>query len=180
LDRRACRPRHRTLRRATRARTPSPERSPRAPRAPAAPVTPAIALSGSLSDEDKEFIDEHLAEGRVFRKYGLVDKAADQFDSIVARFPDHVEARLELRDLAAILQEIGDDRPVPGDLGLQRAQLRAELHHLLPGRRQQEEVGGCDDDDRSQGAPDELLRSRRVDDGIEDRRKRHVSPRTGR
>jgi pilus assembly protein FimV len=73
------------------ATTPAPSRTP--------PKTPAIALSGPLAEEDKEFIDEHLAEGRVFRKYGLVDKAADQFESIVARFPDHTDARLELRDV---------------------------------------------------------------------------------
>jgi pilus assembly protein FimV len=75
--------------------------APSAPAAPAgaAPARPSIEISGPLSDEDKEFIDEHLAEGRVFRKYGLVDKAADQFEAIVARFPDHVEARTELRDV---------------------------------------------------------------------------------
>jgi tetratricopeptide (TPR) repeat protein len=56
-------------------------------------------VSGALSDEDREFIDEHLAEGKVFRKYGLVDKAGDQFEAIIARFPDHVEARQELRDV---------------------------------------------------------------------------------
>jgi pilus assembly protein FimV len=60
---------------------------------------PAIHASGPLSDEDSEFIEEHLAEGRVFRKYGLVDKAADQFESIVARFPDNVDARKELNEL---------------------------------------------------------------------------------
>ncbi len=60
---------------------------------------PTVELSGALTDEDKEFIDEHLAEGKVFRKYGLVDKAADQFEAVVARFPDHVEARQELRDV---------------------------------------------------------------------------------
>jgi pilus assembly protein FimV len=67
----------------------------------AASPTPqeAIELSGPLSEEDREFIDEHLAEGRVFRKYGLVDKAADQFEAIVARFPDHIDARVELRDV---------------------------------------------------------------------------------
>jgi hypothetical protein len=68
---------------------------------PAAPVAirPTVELSGALTDEDKEFIDEHLAEGKVFRKYGLVDKAADQFEAVIARFPDHVEARQELRDV---------------------------------------------------------------------------------
>jgi tetratricopeptide (TPR) repeat protein len=70
-----------------------------AAKASPAPAVAAIAISGPLGEEDKEFIDEHLAEGRVFRKYGLVDKAADQFESIVARFPDHVDARIELRDV---------------------------------------------------------------------------------
>lgn len=86
-----------------------PAPSPRVPRAatvapspvaaPLAPSRPAIEVSGPLSGEDKEFIDEHLAEGRVFRKYGLVDKAVDQFEAIVARFPDHLEARQDLRDV---------------------------------------------------------------------------------
>jgi tetratricopeptide (TPR) repeat protein len=66
---------------------------------PLAPRRPPVELSGALSDEDKEFIEEHLAEGKVFRKYGLVDKAADQFEAIVARFADHAEARQELRDV---------------------------------------------------------------------------------
>ena len=77
-----------------------------APRAPAAAPAaarpaprPAIEISGPLSEEEKEFIDEHLAEGKVFRKYGLVDKAADQFEAVVARFPDNVDARQELREV---------------------------------------------------------------------------------
>jgi len=59
----------------------------------------SIELSGPLSEDDKEFIDEHLAEGRVFRKYGLVDKSAEQFEAVLARFPDNGEARQELRDV---------------------------------------------------------------------------------
>ena len=59
----------------------------------------AIEASGPLSEEDKEFIEEHLAEGKVFRKYGLIDKAADQFEAVVARFPDHLETRTELLDV---------------------------------------------------------------------------------
>jgi tetratricopeptide (TPR) repeat protein len=66
---------------------------------PSAPPRPRIVLSGPLSDHDQEFVDEHLAEGKVFRKYGLIDKAADQFEAVVARFADHVEARQELRDI---------------------------------------------------------------------------------
>jgi tetratricopeptide (TPR) repeat protein len=60
---------------------------------------PSIQASGPLSEEEKEFIDEHLAEGKVFRKYGLVDKAADQFEAVVARFPDNLDARQELREV---------------------------------------------------------------------------------
>jgi tetratricopeptide (TPR) repeat protein len=79
------------------ARPASPAAARPAAAAPAA--RPVIAISGPLSEEEKEFVDEHLAEGKVFRKYGLVDKAADQFESIVARFPDNVEARQELREV---------------------------------------------------------------------------------
>src|SRR5262249_25488921 len=66
---------------------------------PAASSAPAMELSGPLSDQDREFVEEHLAEGRVFRKYGLLDKAVDQFEAIAARFPDHIEARRELKEL---------------------------------------------------------------------------------
>ena len=31
-----------------------------------------------------------MAEGKVFRKYGLIDKAADQFEAVVARFPEGI------------------------------------------------------------------------------------------
>jgi pilus assembly protein FimV len=58
-----------------------------------------VEPAGPLSEDDREFIEEHVAEGRVFRKYGLLDNAADQFEAVVARFPDNVEARQELRDL---------------------------------------------------------------------------------
>jgi pilus assembly protein FimV len=60
---------------------------------------PAIEASGPLSEEDQEFVEEHLAEGKVFRKYGLLDKAADQFEAVIARFGDNVDARQELRDV---------------------------------------------------------------------------------
>lgn len=87
-----------------------------APPSPSAATTaapagrrPAIQLSGPLSEDDKEFVNEHLAEGRVFRKYGLVDKARDQFDAIIARFADNAEARQELRD---VYKEKGDNDKV--------------------------------------------------------------------
>ncbi len=90
---------------AARAATPAsaPARAAAAPPAArsAVPARPVIQPTGPLSDQDREFIDEHLAEGKVFRKYGLIDKAADQFEAVVARFPDNVESRQELREVYA-------------------------------------------------------------------------------
>jgi len=80
------------------AEVPAPAAAPSA--RPASPAQrPAIETSGPLSEEDQEFVEEHLAEGKVFRKYGLLDKAADQFEAVIARFPDNVDARQELRDV---------------------------------------------------------------------------------
>ena len=76
--RRASR-RRRGPRRPRRRRRPRPRPPPRRRRA--ASARPRSRRSGPLTDEDREFIDEHLAEGKVFRKYGLVDKAADQFEA---------------------------------------------------------------------------------------------------
>jgi tetratricopeptide (TPR) repeat protein len=98
-----------------------------APMAAPTPTTAdgAIALSGPLSPEDQEFIDEHLSEGRVFRKYGLTDKARDQFQAALNRFPDNLDARRELVDLhkdrnegaeaAAHLQAIAQILRLTGD-----------------------------------------------------------------
>ncbi len=82
---------------------PAPARAAAAPAAArsAMPARPVIQPTGPLSDQDREFIDEHLAEGKVFRKYGLIDKAADQFEAVVARFPDNIESRQELREVYA-------------------------------------------------------------------------------
>ncbi len=67
-----------------------------------------LELSGPLSADDEEFIKEHLAEGRVFRKYGLGDKAKDQFEAVLGRFPDNLEALQELVDLH---REKGEPEP---------------------------------------------------------------------
>ena len=85
-------------------------------------AAPAIEVSGPLSAEDREFLDEHMAEGRVFRKYGLTDKALDQFEAIVARFPDQIEARRELLDL---YKEKG-----PPDKALEHCLALAEAYRL--------------------------------------------------
>ena len=90
---------------------------------PAVAARPAIVeLSGPLSPDDQEFISEHLAEGRVFRKYGLGDKAKDQFEAVLGRFPDSVEALTELVD---IFKEKGD-----APAAAQRLRVLAEVHRL--------------------------------------------------
>jgi tetratricopeptide (TPR) repeat protein len=91
--------------------------------AAAPPARPAgIELSGPLSSDDQEFISEHLAEGRVFRKYGLGDKARDQFEAVLGRFPDNVEA---LQELCDIFKEKGDNAAAG-----QKLRVMAEVHRL--------------------------------------------------
>jgi tetratricopeptide (TPR) repeat protein len=86
-------------------------------------VVPAgLELSGPLSADDEEFIKEHLAEGRVFRKYGLGDKAKDQFEAVLGRFPDNLEALQELVDL---FREKGEHEPAAA-----RLRVMAEVHRL--------------------------------------------------
>jgi len=92
------------------------------PAAAPAPRAATIELSGPLSPDDQEFISEHLAEGRVFRKYGLGDKAKDQFEAVLSRFPDNVEALTELADL---YKEKGD-----AAAAAQRLRVLAEVHKL--------------------------------------------------
>jgi tetratricopeptide (TPR) repeat protein len=90
---------------------------------PAPPARPAgLELSGPLSADDQEFVGEHLAEGRVFRKYGLGDKARDQFEAILGRFPDNLEALQELADLH---REKGES-----EAAAQRLRVMAEVHRL--------------------------------------------------
>jgi tetratricopeptide (TPR) repeat protein len=102
-----------------RSRAPMP--APAAP--PPRPPRPAgLELSGPLSADDQEFIGEHLAEGRVFRKYGLADKARDQFEAVLGRFPDNLEALQELVDLH---REKGEDASAS-----QRLRVMAEVHRL--------------------------------------------------
>ena len=51
------------------------------------------------SNEDREFIEEHLAESRVFRKYGLLDKAEEQVDLVLVRYPDIFDGRFEKKEI---------------------------------------------------------------------------------
>jgi tetratricopeptide (TPR) repeat protein len=98
---------------------------------PLPPITPppalaarsaGIELSGPLSADDQEFISEHLGEGRVFRKYGLGDKARDQLEAVLARFPDNLEALQELVELHKEKDESA--------AAAQRLRVMAEVHRL--------------------------------------------------
>jgi tetratricopeptide (TPR) repeat protein len=62
--------------------------------------TPAGTDKSEAPDgDDASFVEERLTQGRLFRRYGLTDLARGQFADVIARFPDHAEARRELRDL---------------------------------------------------------------------------------
>lgn len=50
-------------------------------------------------DEMHEFIREHLIEAEVFNKYGLADKAIEQLEMIINRYPLTIEAYLKLKDI---------------------------------------------------------------------------------
>jgi tetratricopeptide (TPR) repeat protein len=60
-----------------------------------------------LGANNDEFIQKHSAEGQVFRKNGLLDKAVEQFEAIVARLPENQTAREELRDLYREKRDLG-------------------------------------------------------------------------
>jgi tetratricopeptide (TPR) repeat protein len=92
-------------------------------------------------------VEERLTQGRLFRRFGLVDLARGQLADVLARFPDHVEARRELRDLlveagrheeaaehqAALARPAGEPPDPIGDLaGLEVPEVDLELE-ALPG-----------------------------------------------
>lgn len=60
---------------------------------------PAEELSEIEYEEMKEFIREHLIEAEVFNKYGLVDKAIEQLNLVINRYPFAEEAYLKLKDI---------------------------------------------------------------------------------
>ena len=64
--------------------------------------TGAIVRPTPVSDDsttDREFIEEHLAESRVFRKYGLLDKAEEQVELVLVRYPDSFDGRFEKKEI---------------------------------------------------------------------------------
>src|SRR5436190_15103277 len=69
------------------------------PRAPGSPAERA------LSREEKDFLNEHITEAEVFVKYGLYDKAIEPLQTVLGRFPGHLEAHQRLK---AIYSEQGN------------------------------------------------------------------------
>jgi tetratricopeptide (TPR) repeat protein len=101
---------------------PAPPPLPPVVSAPPPARSGGVELSGPLSADDQEFITEHLGEGRVFRKYGLAEKARDQLEAVLARFPDNLEALQELVDLH---REKGE-----AEAAARRLRVMADVHRL--------------------------------------------------
>ena len=74
---------------------------------PSAAASPAALepLPESTEEEDKDFVSERVTEAEVFVKYGLVDKALEQLQGVLSRFPRSLTARQKLREM---YQENGD------------------------------------------------------------------------
>ncbi len=60
---------------------------------------PSEELSEIEYEEMKEFIREHLIEAEVFNKYGLIEKAIEQLNLVINRYPLAEEAYLKLKDI---------------------------------------------------------------------------------
>lgn len=72
-----------------------PAREPEKRVAPA----PVVAGKGAPPAMEEEFVREHLAEAESLANYGLADKAFEQLETILQRFPGHVETRRQLKEL---------------------------------------------------------------------------------
>lgn len=68
---------------------------PQTPKPMMAPAPPVI----ETSEEEKDFVSEHLIEAEVFTKYGLIDKAIEQLQIIVTKYPNSVLAHQKLKEI---------------------------------------------------------------------------------
>jgi tetratricopeptide (TPR) repeat protein len=50
-------------------------------------------------DLDEDFLSEHLTEAEVFLKYGLVEKAREQLQAILDRYPDHLSSLMKMKEV---------------------------------------------------------------------------------
>lgn len=62
-------------------------------------VVSAITSHRVVSAEENAFVSEHLIEAEVFNKYGLIDKAIEQLNSIISKYPFSVPAHQKLKEI---------------------------------------------------------------------------------
>ena len=60
-------------------------------------------MRGEPAEEeiDEDFLSEHFTEAEVFLKYGLVEKAKEQLQTILGRYPGHLPSWMKLREIHA-------------------------------------------------------------------------------
>ena len=74
------------------------QRTKQQPVAAKSPV-PSIPSIGIVTAEEKEYVSEHLIEAEVFNKYGLIDKAIEQLNTIIGKYPFSVPTRQKLKEI---------------------------------------------------------------------------------
>jgi tetratricopeptide (TPR) repeat protein len=62
-------------------------------------TSPAISNLSIVTAEEKEFVSEHLIEAEVFNKYGLIDKAIEQLNLIISKYPHSVPTHQKLKEI---------------------------------------------------------------------------------
>jgi pilus assembly protein FimV len=65
----------------------------------APPVPVQIPEAPQLEPEDEDFISEHMTEADVFVKYGLGDRAVEQLQAVVDKFPGYAPALHKLKEI---------------------------------------------------------------------------------
>ncbi len=58
-----------------------------------------IAVPSSLEPEDEDFITEHMTEADVFMKYGLGDRAIEQLQAVIEKYPAYAGAYQKMKEI---------------------------------------------------------------------------------
>jgi pilus assembly protein FimV len=66
---------------------------------PAKAPAPSIPSINIVTAEEKEYVSEHLIEAEVFNKYGLIDKAIEQLNVIISKYPFSVPTHQKLKEI---------------------------------------------------------------------------------
>lgn len=89
---------------------------------------------------DEDFLSEHFTEAEVFLKYGLVEKAKEQLQTIFARYPDHVPSWEKMKEIHA---EEGR-KPEAAAVALKLAAICRQKAEDDKARQYEEEARGLD------------------------------------